>query len=124
MSSNKIFPKEILQNLLNEYLNNRLLKLENSTKDQMSNLNKTSKNFKEFSRSLQQISNNILEQSQLLKEKQEKKEENKINNNNENTLRQSINYITPKNFNNKNSLKARSNTLLISKNNFLKKQNT
>ena len=124
MSSNKIFPKEILQNLLNEYLNNRLLKLENSTKVQMSNLNKTSKNFKEFSRSLQQISNNILEQSQLLKEKQEKKEENKINNNNENTLRQSINYITPKNFNNKNSLKARSNTLLISKNNFLKKQNT
>ena len=124
MSSKKIFPKEILQNLLNEYLNNRLLKLENSTKDQMSNLNKTSKNFKEFSKSLQQISNNILEQSQLLKEKQEKKEENKINNNNENTLRQSINYITPKNLNNKNSLKARSNTLLNSKHNFLKKQNT
>ena len=126
MSSNKNFPKEILQNLLNEYLNNRLLKLENSTKGQMSNLNKTSKNFKEFSRSLQQISNNIFEQSPLLKEKQEKKEENKNNNNNnnENALRQSISNIASKNPNNKSGIKTRSNTLGISKYNFLKKQNT
>ena len=122
MSLNKSFPKEILQNILNKYLNDRLVKLENSTKCQMHNLNKTSKNFKEFSKNIQQITNNILEQTVLLKENQEKKEENK--NNNENILRQSIKDITSKNTNNKSSIRNRSNTLGISKYNQLKKQNT
>ena len=122
MSLNKSFPKEILQNILNKYLNDRLVKLENSTKGQMHNLNKTSKNFKEFSKNIQQITNNILEQTVLLKENQEKKEENK--NNNENILRQSIKDITSKNTNNKSSIRNRSNTLGISKYNQLKKQNT
>jgi hypothetical protein len=122
MSLNKSFTKEILQNILNKYLNDRLVKLENSTKGQMHNLNKTSKNFKEFSKNIQQITNNILEQTVLFKENQEKKEENK--NNNENILRQSINDITSKNTNNKSSIRNRSNTLGISKYNQLKKQNT
>ena len=122
MSLNKSFPKEILQNILNKYLNDRLVKLENSTKGQMHNLNKTSKNFKEFSKNIQQITNNILEQTVLFKENQEKKEENK--NNNENILRQSIKDITSKNTNNKSSIRNRSNTLGISKYNQLKKQNT
>jgi len=122
MSLNKSFPKEILQNLLNKYLNDRLVKLESSTKCQMHNLNKISKNFKEFSKNIQQITNNILERTVLLKENQEKKEENK--NNNENILRQSIKDITSKNTNNKSSIRNRSNTLGISKYNQLKKQNT
>jgi hypothetical protein len=73
----KYFPKEMLQNLLNECLNNRLIKLETSTKNQMLNLNKTSKNFKDFSKSIQQISNNYLEQTELSKDKLDKKENTK-----------------------------------------------
>ena len=116
---NNAFPKEMLQNLLNKCLNNRLNELENSTKSQMSNLNKTSKNFKEFSKNIQQLSNYILEQEELKKEKQEKKDD--IKNTNENLLRQSIKNNQPKNNNN---FRTRSNTLGISKFNQMKKQNT
>ena len=120
------FPKEMLQNLLNECLNNRLIKLETSTKNQMLNLNKTSKNFKDFSKSIQQISNNYLEQSELSKDKLEKKENAKNNNNiNENAMKQSFKKQLTKNNNNiLNSFRARSNTLGLSKYKQLKKQNT
>ena len=60
---NKSFPKEVLQDILNELLNKRLTKLESSTKSQMSDLNKISKNSKDFSKSIQQISNNTLEKN-------------------------------------------------------------
>ena len=60
---NKSFPKEVLQVILNELLNKRLTKLESSTKSQMSDLNKISKNSKDFSKSIQQISNNTLEKN-------------------------------------------------------------
>ena len=119
------FPKEMLQNLLNECLNNRLIKLETSTKNQMLNLNKTSKNFKDFSKSIQQISNNYLEQTELSKDKLEKKENTKNNNINENAMKQSYKKQLSKNNNNiLNSFRARSNTLGLSKYNQLKKQNT
>ena len=119
------FPKEMLQNLLNECLNNRLIKLETSTKNQMLNLNKTSKNFKDFSKSIQQISNNYLEQTELSKDKLDKKENTKNNNINENAMKQSFKKQLSKNNNNiLNSFRARSNTLGLSKYNQLKKQNT
>ncbi len=134
---NKVFPKEILQDILNELLNKRLTKLENSSKNQISDLTKISKNFQEFSNHIQQISNNILE-------KNKSTEENKnignneplklnINNNANNILKHSIKklpelgndiIITTKKNNNVNNLRTRSNTLGINKYNQLKKQNT
>ena len=133
----KAFPKEILQDILNELLNKRLTKLENSSKNQISDLTKISKNFQEFSNHIQQISNNILE-------KNKSTEENKnignneplklnINNNANNILKHSIKklpelgndiIITTKKNNNVNNLRTRSNTLGINKYNQLKKQNT
>ena len=123
---NRYFPKEMLQNLLNKCLNNRLTKLENSTKNQMLNLNKTSKNFKDFSKNIQQISNNYLAQTELHKDKLEKKDESKNNNINENVMKQSFKkQQQSKNNNNiSNNTKNRSNTLGISKYKKLKKQNT
>ena len=78
-------PKDILQNLLGEYLNKRLIKLENSTNEHMSDLKNLSKNFNEFSKNINQISNNIMEQI----ESKEKSKNNEINNNNSG-LKQSI----------------------------------
>ena len=122
---NRYFPKEMLQNLLNKCLNNRLTKLENSTKNQMLNLNKTSKNFKDFSKNIQQISNNYLAQTELHKDKLEKKDESKNNNINENVMKQSFKkQQQSKNNNISNNTKNRSNTLGISKYKKLKKQNT
>ena len=123
---NRYFPKEMLQNLLNKCLNNRLTKLENSTKNQMLNLNKTSKNFKDFSKNIQQISNNYLAQTELHKDKLEKKDESKNNNINENVMKQSFKkQQQSKNNNNiSNNTKNRSNTLGISKYKKLKNQNT
>ena len=134
---NKVFPKEILQDILNELLNKRLTKLENSSKNQISDLTKISKNFQEFSNHIQQISNNI-------SEKNKSTEENKNSGNNEpmklninnyanNILKHSIKklpefgndiIITTKKNNNVNNLRTRSNTLGINKFNQLKKQNT
>ena len=134
---NKVFPKEILQDILNELLNKKLIKLENSSKNQISDLSKISKNFQEFSNHIQQISNNI-------SEKNKSTEENKnsgnnepmklnINNNANNILKHSIKklpefgndiIITTKKNNNVNNLRTRSNTLGINKFNQLKKQNT
>ena len=119
---NKSFPKEMLQDILNELINKRLSKLESSTKSQMSDLNKISKSFKDFSKSIQQISNNTLE-----------KKPSEENNNN-NILKHSIKKLnelgndiikTTKKINNVNNLRPRSNTLGINKyNNQLKKINT
>ena len=116
---NKIFSLELLKKLLNEHLNIKLIKLENSTKEQMNNLKKTSKNFKEFSKNIQQLINNNLEQEEFQKDKLEKKEENK--NINENILKTSIKINVGKSNNN---IRNRSNTLGISKYNQLKKVNT
>ena len=133
----KAFPKEILQDILNELLNKKLIKLENSSKNQISDLSKISKNFQEFLNHIQQISNNI-------SEKNKSTEENKnsgnnepmklnINNNANNILKHSIKklpefgndiIITTKKNNNVNNLRTRSNTLGINKFNQLKKQNT
>ena len=133
----KAFPKEILQDILNELLNKKLIKLENSSKNQISDLSKISKNFQEFLNHIQQISNNI-------SEKNKSTEENKnsgnnepmklnINNNANNILKHSIKklpefgndiIITTKKNNNVNNLRTRSNTLGINKYNQLKKQNT
>lgn len=120
---NKSFPKEMLQDVLNELINKRLSKLESSTKSQMSDLNKISKSFKDFSKSIQQISNNTLE-----------KKPSEENNNNNNILKHSIKKLkeldndiikTTKKINNVNNLRPRSNTLGINKyNNQLKKINT
>ena len=134
---NKVFPKEILQDILNELLNKKLIKLENSSKNQISDLSKISKNFQEFLNHIQQISNNI-------SEKNKSTEENKnsgnnepmklnINNNANNILKHSIKklpefgndiIIATKKNNNVNNLRTRSNTLGINKFNQLKKQNT
>ena len=134
---NKVFPKEILQDILNELLNKKLIKLENSSKNQISDLSKISKNFQEFLNHIQQISNNI-------SEKNKSTEENKnsgnnepmklnINNNANNILKHSIKklpefgndiIIATKKNNNVNNLRTRSNTLGINKYNQLKKQNT
>ena len=116
---NKNFPLELLKKLINEHLNIKLIKLENSTKEQMNNLKKTSKNFKEFSKNIQQLINNNLEQEEFQKDKLEKKEENK--NINENILKTSIKINVGKSNNN---IRNRSNTLGISKYNQLKKVNT
>ena len=116
---NKNFSLELLKKLLNEHLNIKLIKLENSTKEQMNNLKKTSKNFKEFSKNIQQLINNNLEQEEFQKDKLEKKEENK--NINENILKTSIKINVGKSNNN---IRNRSNTLGISKYNQLKKVNT
>ena len=119
---NKSFPKEMLQDILNELINKRLSKLESSTKSQMSDLNKISKSFKDFSKSIQQISNNTLEK---------KPSEENYNNN---ILKHSIKKLnelgndiikTTKKINNVNNLRPRSNTLGTNKyNNQLKKINT
>ena len=116
---NKNFPLELLKKLLNEHLNIKLIKLENSTKEQMNNLKKTSKNFKEFSKNIQQLINSNIEQEEFQKDKLEKKEENK--NINENILKTSIKINVGKSNNN---IRNRSNTLGISKYNQLKKVNT
>ena len=121
-------PKDILQNLLGEYLNKRLIKIENSTNEHMSDLKNLSKNFNEFSKNINQISNNIMEQI----ESKEKSKNNEINNNNSG-LKQSIkklNELENKIVNvkkiNKNisNLRARSNTLGLNKFNQFKKQKT
>ena len=109
-NNTKYYPNEKLQYLLNELLNKRLLKLENSTKDQMSDLNTTSKYFQEISKNIQQISNNTVE--------------NKINNSNESVKLNINNSNILKPSTKKINERTRSNTLGISKYHQLKKQNT
>ena len=134
---NKVFPKEILQDILNELLNKKLIKLENSSKNQISDLSKISKNFQEFSNHIQQISNNILEKNKSTEENKNSGNNEpmklNINNNANNILKHSIKklpelgndiIITTKKNNNVNNLRTRSNTLGINKFNQLKKQNT
>ena len=67
------FSKELLKELLNKNLNQRLLKLEASSKEQISGLNYTSKYFKEFSKAIQQFSK-FFDESEELKEKEKEKE--------------------------------------------------
>ena len=136
----KNFTKEMLQDLLKKKLNQRLIKLEESTKEHISSLNYTSKYFKEFSKAIQQFSK-FFEESEELKEKEkeitEKKENIKENYN-------SIKYIHKKSNesggssgltkisnktkqNNKkieNPLRIRSNTQGLFKSQQLKKQAT
>ena len=109
-NNNKYYPNEKLQYLLNELLNKRLIKLETSTKGQMSDLNKTSKYFKEISQIIQQISNNTVENKI-----NNSNESAKFNINNSNILKPSIKKLNER---------TRSNTLGISKYHQLKKQNT
>lgn len=66
------FTKESLKELLNKNLNQRLLKLEASSKEQISGLNYTSKYFKEFSKAIQQFSK-FFDESEELKEKEKEK---------------------------------------------------
>ena len=82
-SNKKPFTKEMLQELLKKHLNQRLIKLEDSTNEHISSLNKTSKYFKEFNKAIEQFSK-LLEESEELKEKElpQKKDTNKENNNN------------------------------------------
>ena len=56
----RVFTKEMLKELLNKKLNQRILKLENTSKEHISNLNYTSKYFKEFSKAIQQLYLNLL----------------------------------------------------------------
>ena len=136
----KNYTKEMLQDLLKKKLNQRLIKLEESTKEHISSLNYTSKYFKEFSKAIQQFSK-FFEESEELKEKEkeitEKKENIKENYN-------SIKYIHKKSNesggssgltkisnktkqNNKkieNPLRIRSNTQGLFKSQQLKKQAT
>ena len=134
---NKVFPKEILQDILNELLNKKLIKLENSSKNQISDLSIISKNFQEFSNHIQQISNNISEKNKSTEENKNSGNNESmklnINNNVNNILKHSIKklpelgndiIITTKKNNNVNNLRTRSNTLGINKYNQLKKQNT
>ena len=134
---NKVFPKEILQDILNELLNKKLIKLENSSKNQISDLSKISKNFQEFSNHIQQISNNISEKNKSTEEYKNSGNNEpmklNINNNVNNILKHSIKklpefgndiIIATKKNNNVNNLRTRSNTLGINKFNQLKKQNT
>ena len=109
-NNNKYYPNEKLQYLLNELLNKRLIKLETSTKGQMSDLNKTSKYFKEISQIIQQISNNTVDNKI-----NNSNESAKLNINNSNILKPSIKKLNER---------TRSNTLGISKYHQLKKQNT
>ena len=66
------FTKESLKELLNKNLNQRLLKLEASSKEQILGLNYTSKYFKEFSKAIQQFSK-FFDESEELKEKEKEK---------------------------------------------------
>ena len=127
IKKNKKLAEEILKNLLSTHLNIRLSKLESSSSNHISDLKKTSKNFKEFINNIQELSKNI-----EAEKNKEKKEENKENNNNNlvrysmkksNELNNSINSIknqnTPKQ--EKKDLRNRSNTLGFSKFHQLKK---
>ena len=90
----KPFTKEMLQDLLKKTLDQRLIKLESSAKEHITNLNYTSKYFKEFTKAIQQFSKFFVE-SESLKEKEKQiidqkesleniKENNTINNKNNN----------------------------------------
>ena len=142
------FTKELLKELLNKNLNQRLLKLEASSKEQISGLNYTSKYFKEFSKAIQQFSK-FFDESEELKEKEKEKEKNEkkdnINANNkdkdkENSLKiiskksnesngstnltKNNNKTKQNNKKPENYLRLRSNTQGIFKSQQLKKQAT
>ena len=141
MSLNKkTFTKEMLQNLLKEKLNQRLIKLEEKTKDQISSLNYTSKYFKEFSKAIQQFSK-FFEESEEIKEKEKELTEKKENiKENYNTIKYiqkksnesggssnlTKNSNKTKQYNKKieNPLRIRSNTQGLFKSQQLKKQAT
>ena len=76
-TNKKTFTKEMLKELLKKSLDQRLIKLESSAKEHMSNINYTSKYFKEFNKAIQQFSK-FFEESETIKEKEkeivEKKE--------------------------------------------------
>ena len=135
--NNNHFTKEMLQELLQRSLNQRLNKLESSNKEQTSNLNYTSKYFKEFSKAINQFSK-FLEESLLIKEKEreiiEKKENIETNNNplkitskksNESSGSANLQKNNKMKQNNKkleNSLRIRSNTQALFKSQQFKKQ--
>ena len=142
------FTKESLKELLNKNLNQRLLKLEASSKEQISGLNYTSKYFKEFSKAIQQFSK-FFDESEELKEKEKEKlindkKDNTKENNKDKGKDNSLKIISKKSNesngttnltknnnktkqNNKkleNSLRLRSNTQGVFKSQQLKKQAT
>ena len=140
------FTKENLKELLKKKLNQRLLKLETTSKEQTSDLNYTSKYFKEFSKAIQQFSK-FFEETEELKEKEKEINERKDNlkdNNKDKDKENSLKNISKKsnessgsanltkNYNKtkhntkklENSLRLRSNTQGIFKSQQLKKQAT
>ena len=142
------FTKESLKELLNKNLNQRLLKLEASSKEQILGLNYTSKYFKEFSKAIQQFSK-FFDESEELKEKEKEKlindkKDNTKENNKDKGKDNSLKIISKKSNesngttnltknnnktkqNNKkleNSLRLRSNTQGVFKSQQLKKQAT
>ena len=135
--SGKNFTKEMLKELIKNQLNQRLLKLESSTKEHISNLNYTSKYFTEFTKAIQQFSK-FFEESEALREKEkellEKKESTENNNDkyvakksNESASSTNTSKNLSKNNQNKkleNSLRTRSNTQSLFKAQKLKKQAT
>ena len=140
IKNKKTFTKEMLQDLLKEKLNQKLIKLEEATKEHISSLNYTSKYFKEFSKAIQQFSK-FFEESEELKEKEkeltEKKENIKENNNSikyiqkksnesggSSNLTKSINKTKQINKKKENPLRIRSSTQGLFKSQQLKKQAT
>ena len=106
ISNNKIFTKEMLQELIKTQLNQRLLRLESSSKEQISNLSFTSKYFNEFTKAIQQFQK-FFEESEAIKEKEKEIIERKENIENNNTEK-----IIPKKLN-----ESHNNSTNISKSN-------
>ena len=128
----RVFTKEMLKELLNKKLNQRILKLENTSKEHISNLNYTSKYFKEFSKAIQQFSK-FFEESEQLKEKEKEINDKKEHNKDKYTSKKSNesggstnltknNNKTKQNKKMENSLRLRSNTQGVFKSQQLKKQ--
>jgi hypothetical protein len=84
ITDTKIFTKEMLQELLKNQLDQRLLKLESNSKEHISNLNYTAKYFTEFTKAIQQFTK-FFEESESLIEKEKELTEIKESIENDNT---------------------------------------
>ena len=109
------FEKEDLKELLKNLLNQRLTKLELSSSEQISSLNHTAKNFKDFNKSIQHLFK-LLEESEANKEKEKA--------NQKHTLKKSNTKLKLFNKKNENSIRPRSNTMGLYKTQQLKRQAT
>lgn len=101
ISKKKSFPKEILQEILKNHLNNRLTKLESSSNEQITNLNYTSKYFNEFTKAINQFSK-FFEDFKASKEKENEKKQNLDNNS---TVKFEAKKSNESNHNTKNNVK-------------------